>query len=207
MWPLQFDGNKSIIGSGVGVCILSPIQEVKLLSFKLYFECTNNVVEYESLLLGLNALKTMKSKKIAIYGDSELIVDRVKGIHQAKHPKMRSYRNWVLELLEEFDEYTISLIPMEQNNIADSLASLASLFKIPIYPNKEYQIQVKYRPSIHDNAKNWKVFEDNHQIKRFLENEEEFINTQIEQNTPIVVETISSNNKKGYLNVFAGKTS
>ena len=151
------------------------------MSFKLYFECTNNVVEYESLLLGLNALKTMKARKIAIYGDSKLIVDRVKGIYQEKYPKMRSYRNLVLELLKEFDEYTILLIPREQNNIVDSLANSSSLFKIPIYPNKAYKIQVKHRPYIPDNVKNWKVFEDNHQIKRFLENEEEFINTQIDE--------------------------
>ena len=105
----------------------------------------------------------MKARKIAIYGDSELIVDHVKGIYQEKHPKMRSYRNLVLELLEEFDEYIISLIPREQNNIVDLLASSASLFKIPIYPNKEYQIQVKHRPSaIPDNVKNWQVFEDDH---------------------------------------------
>ena len=54
---------------------------MKLLSFKLYFECTNNVAEYESLILGLNALKTMKVGRIPIYGDSELIIDRVKGIY------------------------------------------------------------------------------------------------------------------------------
>ena len=66
-------------------------------------------------------------------------------------------------------------------------------------------------PSIPDNVKNWKVFEDNHQIKIFLENEEEFVNTQIdeenqiEQIPPIVVETISTSNKEGYLNVFVGK--
>ena len=45
-----------------------------------------------------------------------------------------------LELLEEFDEQTISLIPREQNSIAGSLASSNSLFKIPIYPNKRYEI-------------------------------------------------------------------
>ena len=53
---------------------------------------------------------------------------------------MRSYINLVLELLEEFNEYTISLILREQNSIIDSLASSTSLFKIPVYPNKEYQI-------------------------------------------------------------------
>ena len=111
--------------------------------------------EYESLILGLNALKTMKVKKIAVYGDSKLVVDQVKGVYQAKHPKMTAYRNLVLELLEEFDEYTISLIPREQNNRVDSLANSASLFKMPIYPNKRYEIQVKHKPSILDNVKNW----------------------------------------------------
>ena len=124
---------------------------------------------------------------------------------------MRSYRNLVLELLEEFVEYTISLIMREQNSIVDSLASLASLFKIPIYPNKWYEIQVKHRPSIPDNVKNWKIFKDNHQINRFLENKEEFINTQIgednqiEKNPPIAVETVLATNKEEYLNVFTGK--
>ena len=89
---------------------------------------------------------------------------------------MRDYKNMVLELLEDFYEYTISLIPREQKNIANSLDNSASLFKIPIYPNKRYEIQVKHKPSIPNNVKNWKVFENNHQIKRFLENEEEFVN-------------------------------
>ena len=103
----------SIIGVGAGAWILSPTHDVKLLSFKLYFECTNNVVEYESPVLGLKALKTIKVKNITVYGDSGLVIDRVKGVYQAKHPKMRAYKNMVLELLDEFDEYTISLIPRE----------------------------------------------------------------------------------------------
>ena len=71
----------SKIGEGAVVWILSPTQEVKLFSFKLYFECTNNVAKYKSLILGINALKTMKAEKVAIYGDSELIIDQVKGIY------------------------------------------------------------------------------------------------------------------------------
>ena len=124
---------------------------------------------------------------------------------------MRSYKNMVLELLEEFDEHTIWLIPREWNNIVDSLANSASLLKIGIYPNKRYEIQVKHRPSILDNVKNWQVFEDNHQIKRFLENEEEFVNTQIDEenhireNPPIAVERILASKKEEYSNVFARK--
>ena len=47
------------IGAGAGVYIISPIRDFKALSYKLTFECTNNVAEYEALLLGLHALKDL----------------------------------------------------------------------------------------------------------------------------------------------------
>ena len=83
----------------------------------------------------------------------------------------------VLQLLEEFDQFTISIIPRDQNGIADSLATSASILKIPIVPNKKYEVQVKHRPYVPDKVKNWQVFKDNYQIKRFLKNDEEFLNT------------------------------
>ena len=124
---------------------------------------------------------------------------------------MRDYKNMVLELLEDFYEYTISLIPREQKNIANSLDNSASLFKIPIYPNKRYEIQVKHRPYIPDNVKNWKVFEDNNKVKRFLQNEEEFFNTQIddenqfEENPLVIADAVLDERNGKYLNVFVGK--
>ena len=43
-------------------------------SFKLKFECSNNIAEYEALLLGLNALNDLKEKIIDVFGDLELVV-------------------------------------------------------------------------------------------------------------------------------------
>jgi ribonuclease HI len=83
----------------------------KLCSFKLDFDCTNNVVEYEALILGLNTLKDLRAKRIVVHGDFELVINQFKGIYQTKHPKMRAYMNAVLDLLEGFTEYGISLIP------------------------------------------------------------------------------------------------
>ena len=163
------------------------------------------------MILGLTALKKMKVRKIVVYVDSELVIDQVKGVYQSKHPKMRAYRNLTLELLEEFDEFTTSLIPREQKNIDYSLSNSSSLFQIPIYPNKKYEIQVKHKPSIPDNVSNWQLFENNHQIKRFLENDEEFVNTQIDDENQygedplVVVEGVSTKEKDEYLNVFARK--
>ena len=108
--------------------------------------------------------------------------------------------------MEEFDEFTISIIPRGQNDIADSLATSASIFKIPIFPNKKYEVQVKHRPSIPHNVKNWQVFEDNHQIKIFLENYGEFVNTQIDDENQLEEEeSFPTEGKIEYLNVFGGK--
>ena len=57
------------------VWIISPIREFKALSYKLTFECTNNVAEYEALVLGLHALKDMEEKRIKVFGDSKLVVN------------------------------------------------------------------------------------------------------------------------------------
>ena len=61
-WIMYFDGSAAKVGAGAGVYIISPIQgEFKALSYKLTFECTNNVAEYEALLLGLHALKDLEA--------------------------------------------------------------------------------------------------------------------------------------------------
>ena len=69
LWTMYFYGSRSKNGVGDDVWIISPIIEFKYLSYKLTFECTNNVAEYEALLLGLNALKDMGEKRIEVFGD------------------------------------------------------------------------------------------------------------------------------------------
>jgi hypothetical protein len=87
----------------------------------------------------------------------------------------------VLFLLEEFPEYNTLVIPRGQNQIVDALATSASVFKIPIFPNKKYEIEVKHRPPIPDNIKYLQVFEDDKQIETFLNMEDEFKNLNIDE--------------------------
>ena len=53
----------------------------------------------------------MGSRRIDVHGDSELMINQVKGIYHAKHPILRAYKNTVLDLLEGFLEYILSMIP------------------------------------------------------------------------------------------------
>ena len=52
IWKMHFDGAKSRHGAGVGIVLILPAGEETMHSFRLEFDCSNNVVEYEALLLG-----------------------------------------------------------------------------------------------------------------------------------------------------------
>jgi ribonuclease HI len=111
IWNMSFDGVVNKEGAGAGVWISPPKVGSKLCSYKLAFNCTNNMAEYEALILGLKVLKELGAKRIEVHGDSELVINQVKGIYQSKHPRLRAYRNLVLDLLEEFLEYNLSDYP------------------------------------------------------------------------------------------------
>jgi hypothetical protein len=69
-----FDGSCSREGSRTRIVFISPTQEVIPMSYKLEFDTTNNINEYEALLLGLKAAKDMGIDKIFVFGDSKLII-------------------------------------------------------------------------------------------------------------------------------------
>ena len=57
MWNVKFDGDASREGARVGVWIIPPKTGTKLCSCKFSFDFTNNMAEYEALILGLKTLK------------------------------------------------------------------------------------------------------------------------------------------------------
>ena len=159
LWTMYFDGSISKIGAGAGVFIIYPNRDFKALSYKLNFECTNNMIEYESLLLGLNALKEMGAKRIEVFGDSELVLNQVNGNYQTKHPRMMAYINEVWDIFGNyFTEHKFRVIPRRENGVVDSLAKIDSKFKTLLYSRKKYKVEVVNRPSIPDNSKYWHVF-------------------------------------------------
>jgi ribonuclease HI len=136
-----FDGVVRKEGARASIWVSPTEMGTKLCSYKLAFECTNNMAEYEALILGLKVLKELGANNITMCGDSELVINHVKGIYQTKNPRLRAYRNLVLDLLEEFMEYVISNIPREKNKISNALDTSASFFKIPIFPKKNTRLK------------------------------------------------------------------
>ena len=132
-----------------------PDGEALSYSYKFAYECTNNEVEYEALMLEIQILRGFQVKKVLIRGDSELVIKQLQGEYQARHPRMRSYRNAIRDLVEDFALCEFSFIPRLQNGIVDSLATSIATFKIPIHSSKTYEVEVRHRPSIRDNVKRW----------------------------------------------------
>ena len=64
--------------------------------------------------------------------------------------------------------FELSYIPRAMNHLVDSLAVSTSMFIPPLPPNLSYEIQVKYRPSLPDNVKFLKVFENDDELSKFL---------------------------------------
>ena len=73
-WMLEFDGSYFSSGSSNGGVLVFPMGQTFPSSFKLAFENTNNKVEYEALLLGLEEAKKKNVKLLKAKGDAELIV-------------------------------------------------------------------------------------------------------------------------------------
>lgn len=171
-----FDGSCSKEGAGAGIVLISPLKESFTFSFKLEFETTNNVAEYEALLIGFKKAKDMNISEIFVFGDAKLIIQQTRNVYQTKHPRLRDYRNAVWDIVEDsFLAFNISFVPREGNILVDSLSISTSAFQILMPVKLKYEVEVRFRPSIPDNVKHWKVFEDDQEIRKLIEVAEEFV--------------------------------
>ncbi|KAK5847026.1 hypothetical protein PVK06_003328 [Gossypium arboreum] len=129
-WKLNFDGASNAVGNGIGAVLISPNGDYYPFASKLDFDCTNNIAEYEACIMGILAAIERKIKVLEVYGDSALVIYQLKGEWETRDPKLISYRRLVLELIEEFDDITFCYLPRDENQIADALATLASMIKV-----------------------------------------------------------------------------
>jgi ribonuclease HI len=180
IWTLEFDGSHSSFGSGAGVVLTAPSGEVFYHSYRLEFRCTKNVVEYEALILGLNVMINKGVTILEVKGDSDLIVSQVLMRFSTKNETLKKYRDVAQTLSKSFRKISIEVVPREENHVVDALVVSASTLQPCEGPLHDMcRMEVLFRPSIPDNLEHWKVFEDDDQMIRFMENNKEFTDTQV----------------------------
>ncbi|KAG8493347.1 hypothetical protein CXB51_010679 [Gossypium anomalum] len=136
-WKLSFDGASNAVGNRIGVVLVSPNGDCYPFTCKLDFDCTNNMAEYKACIMGLRPAIERGIRTLEVYGDSALVIYQLKGEWETRDPKLINYRKVVLGLFEEFDDITFNYFPRDENQMADALATLASIIRA----NKEEEMR------------------------------------------------------------------
>jgi ribonuclease HI len=88
-------------------------------------EATNNVAEYQALLLGLREARQQGVDRLQIFADSELLVKQLTGLYRVKSPHLLPLWQEATKELQKFQAYAISHVPRTENRRADKLANQA----------------------------------------------------------------------------------
>ena len=84
---------------------------------------TNNVAEYQALLLGIEHARALGARELELVGDSELIARQVRGEYRVKDAALRELHAQVKAALAGFDRWSIRNVPREDNAHADRLVN------------------------------------------------------------------------------------
>ena len=92
----------------MGVVFISPQNHVLLRTFSLTKPCSNNVAEYNALLISLQLAHEMGVHYLEAYSDSKLIINQVKGEYVVRHRDLVPYYHIVTKMASSFDGFYIS---------------------------------------------------------------------------------------------------
>jgi ribonuclease HI len=98
--------------------------EVEALN-KFIGRATNNVAEYEALLLGIESALRRKPQRLSVRADSELLVRQIKGEYKVRDSRLQTLHRRAMAMLEQFESWEIEHVPREMNTRADMLANQA----------------------------------------------------------------------------------
>jgi ribonuclease HI len=88
---MHFDGACSSEGNGVGIILYSPIGKHHNFSYRLEFACTNNVTEFEALILGIENAFNLSCYPLFVFWNFEFIVNLVRRIYTPTNKLIKRY--------------------------------------------------------------------------------------------------------------------
>ena len=113
-------------------------------ALRFNFKVSNNEAKYEALITALKLAKTLQIQHLAVFSDSQLVVNQVNGDFEAREPRMFEYLKVVQSLVCDFADFKISYIPREENVQADVLSKVASAD----FPNLARQVLLEVLDSL-----------------------------------------------------------
>ncbi|XP_016177922.1 uncharacterized protein LOC107620245 [Arachis ipaensis] len=129
-WKLYFDGSNHKDGAGVGILIISPEGVPSEFLFELKYPCSNNVAEYEALILGLEILIDKGALEVQILGDSQLVLKQLSKEFKCNNETLQKYLVTAWKMLTSFQKVSLVHILRIHNKIANELAQIASRYRV-----------------------------------------------------------------------------
>jgi hypothetical protein len=103
LWTLYFDESVCNKGQGIGIMLVSPRNATFDFSSRLKTHCTNNQVEFEALLFGLELLSDMGVTHVKLFGGSQLVVQQILGEYQCLDDILNDYLKRCWDIVHTFD--------------------------------------------------------------------------------------------------------
>lgn len=134
------------MGAGIATILVSPKGQQILHTACLEFPSTNNVIEYEALLLVLHKTKALGAQRIVVKSDYHLMAGHIDMSLQARDSEMTRYLAAVWVLVKHFLGIPVQATPHGKNVATDEPTKMASsaqppptnvfyeVFKIPSAP-------------------------------------------------------------------------
>jgi hypothetical protein len=94
-WTVFCDGSRGTFGAGAAAVLVASSKVRTCYAARLDFSCTNNIVEYKALLLGLRNLKAMGIRRVILKTNSQVISGHIDKSSKARYPKLEKYLDTV----------------------------------------------------------------------------------------------------------------
>ncbi|XP_020421291.1 uncharacterized protein LOC109949621 [Prunus persica] len=130
-WLLYFDGAARRNGAGAELVFITPSGGLIPYSFSLLALCSNNVAEYEALIIGIEISLEMHIDYLQAYGDSQLVARHLNGQYVVRNATLIPYHERAKYLMSQFQDIHVSHIPKSENDKVDALANLAASLTLP----------------------------------------------------------------------------
>jgi ribonuclease HI len=86
---------------------------------------TNNVAEYQAVLIALETVHSFGAISVTLFTDSELVCRQLMAKYRVKSKNILPLYNKVISMTAHFESFSVIYIKREQNAEADRLANIA----------------------------------------------------------------------------------
>ena len=111
--------------AGAGAVVLDGRGRVVARVGKFLGRQTNNVAEYQGVLIGLRRALQLGAREVDVRADSQLMIRQLDGSYKVKNAGLLPLFKEAKELLRKFDKVTLRHVPREDNGLADEMSNRA----------------------------------------------------------------------------------